>query len=224
MTDTYQKKTALIDHLRDGCPVSEACKKVGVSKSTAYKWKKNDPDFSEIWEDITGYAALDVDRKVKKDRVVHNLATGLTVRGAAEMAGVPRSMVYHWKNHDPEFADRLREAEEAGKQFLEDTAWDRAVNGVPKPAAVYQGEVTEWQREYSNDLLKTLLAARDPERFGRQRIEHSGHMTNTTISVEMRDTLKKLGEDEVQQFANTILGLLGIEEGGDDGSAESSEG
>lgn len=75
-----------------------------------------------------------------------------------------RRTLYHWRVNDPEFMEQFKLAEFVATTILEDEAFRRAVQGIPKP--VYQGgkhvgDITE----YSDMLLAMLLKARLPQRY-----------------------------------------------------------
>lgn len=47
------KKKALIDSLTNNLNnITEACKDIGITRDTYYKWKKSDPEFREAAENI----------------------------------------------------------------------------------------------------------------------------------------------------------------------------
>jgi len=96
------------------------------------------------------------------------------VSAAAKKAGVPRSTAYDWYKADEEFAAAWDDAVEVAVDSLEKEAWRRARDGVLKP--VYQkGEKVGQVREYSDQLMVTLLKAHRPEKYrDRQQLEHTG--------------------------------------------------
>ncbi len=48
---TPEKLSAFVHVLAETCQVSKACQAVGISRWTAYQWRKNDPDFAASWDD-----------------------------------------------------------------------------------------------------------------------------------------------------------------------------
>jgi len=96
------------------------------------------------------------------------------VSAAAKKAGVPRSTAYDWYKADEAFAAAWDDAVEVAVDSLEKEAWRRARDGVLKP--VYQkGEKVGQVREYSDQLMVTLLKAHRPEKYrDRQQLEHTG--------------------------------------------------
>lgn len=94
------------------------------------------------------------------------LEQGLSKRGAANHAAPTRDIrrFHELEKRDPEFAEQVCQAVEAGTDVLEDEARRRAFEGVEKP--VYQGgKLVGTVREYSDTLLIFLLNGRRPEKF-----------------------------------------------------------
>jgi hypothetical protein len=48
---TPEKMTAFLAALAETCQVGKAAAAVGISRYTAYIWRKNDPDFAARWDD-----------------------------------------------------------------------------------------------------------------------------------------------------------------------------
>lgn len=102
--------------------------------------------------------------EARKERFLVELARMANVSAAAKKAGVPRSTAYDWYKADPAFAAKWDEAVEVAVDSLEKEAWRRARDGVLKP--VYQkGEKVGQVREYSDQLMVTLLKAHKPEKY-----------------------------------------------------------
>jgi len=98
------------------------------------------------------------------------LADGLSVTGAADLAVVGKSSLYEWRRDDPDFAQAWDEAIEAGTDKLEDEARRRAYLGFEKPL-VSAGKVLGSYTEYSDPLLTLLLKGRRPSKF-RENLKH----------------------------------------------------
>jgi len=91
-----------------------------------------------------------------RETLVAALREGLSVGGACTVAGISRRSYYDWRSEDPEFAAECDEAMDAGTDFLEDVARQRAT-------------------ESSDTLLIFLLKARRPEKYReRQETRHVG--------------------------------------------------
>ena len=99
------------------------------------------------------------------------------VKKAAQAAGYADTTVMNQlRKKDPEFAAAWDAAIEASNDVLEDEAIRRAVDGVEKPIT-YRGEITGYEKVYSDGLLTTLLKANNRKKFGDQQevrgvIEH----------------------------------------------------
>jgi hypothetical protein len=105
----------------------------------------------------------------KKRAFLDHYARRGNLTTAAEAAGVARSAVYTWQEHDPLFGAALREAALEATERLEAEAWRRAVDGVARP--VYrEGAVVGTVEHYSDGLLMFLLKARKPEAY-RERVD-----------------------------------------------------
>lgn len=55
---TPEKLVAFCAALAETCNVSKACAAIGVSRYTAYQWRKNDPAFAAAWDDALKAALL----------------------------------------------------------------------------------------------------------------------------------------------------------------------
>lgn len=64
---------------------------------------------------------------------------------------------------------------------LESEAMRRALDGVEQPV-FHQGEQVGSRKDYSDDLMKMLLKAHDPDTYAdRQKVEHQGVMVNLNV-------------------------------------------
>lgn len=88
------------------------------------------------------------------------------VRLSCMKAGIHRSTIYEWQEHDETFALRFKQAEREVEDVLEGEALRRAVHGVQKPLVSMGRVVTDASgspitiTEYSDTLLVKMLAAR----------------------------------------------------------------
>lgn len=59
-SDTIQK-TLFLDHLATCCHVGQSCEKAGISRKTAYGWRRENEDFAAAWEQAMkeGFVALE---------------------------------------------------------------------------------------------------------------------------------------------------------------------
>jgi len=92
-----------------------------------------------------------------------------TVSAALKAAGATSGDLSRWRQDDPEFAQREREARDEVADALESEAIRRGMKGVRTP--VYQGGLLAgYTTVYSDPLLTLMLKASRPDRF-RERSE-----------------------------------------------------
>lgn len=100
------------------------------------------------------------------------------VTAACRVAGIGRTIVYEWKEHDPAFAEAYQRASDESLENLEGEAYRRAVVGVRSEKGVYhQGQLVgiETKVEWSDGLLMFLLKARNPAKYRENAtLEHTG--------------------------------------------------
>lgn len=83
---------------------------------------------------------------------------------AAQKAGKPFQTFYDWKRDDADFSAKWEHAYSLGTDRMEQEARRRAVEGVDTPV-FYKGDLCGVKREYSDNLLTFVMAARDPQRY-----------------------------------------------------------
>ena len=89
---------------------------------------------------------------------------------AARQAGIDRTLVYYWLQHDSNFADGYAIAEQQANDALRREAWRRATDGVSEPI-VSMGKLVRDEstgepltvQKYDTPLLMMLMRARMPE-------------------------------------------------------------
>jgi hypothetical protein len=95
---------------------------------------------------------------------------------ACKAAGIQRSTVWRWQEHDAAFAVAFGEAEVAATEYLEGVAFDRAT-ATDQP---------------SDRLLEFLLRARAPHKYATQRSETT---TSGTLTIEYVNNWRSLPAD-----------------------------
>jgi hypothetical protein len=165
-----------------------AAKTAGVNLTTLDDWRRKDSEFAADWDAILA----DVMRKLRaqprdergrckrsplphggmgtaenKEIALAYLAAGATHAVAAAAIGVHRFTMRNWCKSDPGYAERFKEAVEAGIDLLEEEAIRRARDGVLRPV-FYKGKVIGHVREYSDQLLMLLLIGKRPNVYGRR--------------------------------------------------------
>jgi hypothetical protein len=106
-----------------------------------------------------------------RERFLKAFAEWGNMSAAAKAAGVSRTTVYDWQEHDQEFALAFKQADLQATESLEREAWRRAREGTAEPVYQHGKQVGTIQR-YSDNLLMFLLKARAPERY-RDRVDVS---------------------------------------------------
>jgi len=112
--------------------------------------------------------ALETVQPLQWRKFFDTLSMGLSIRKACEDSGISRATAYRYRN-DPDFAwvkERWETALQEGAEYLEDTAHERAVDGVTSTYRQYsiKGDLISEQvtTKYSDRLLLAMLAARNP--------------------------------------------------------------
>lgn len=127
---------------------------------------------------------------VKTKRIfLNHLALSANVTSSARVAHVERGTVYRWKEQDSVFAEAWAQALEEATDILEAEARRRAVEGIEEPilsgGKILNDPVTGnrlMRRRYSDGLMRFLLRAHRPSRFG----EHEGER-NISIHITCDD-------------------------------------
>lgn len=105
------------------------------------------------------------------------------VTKACDVANVGRATAYEHRHKMPDFAKSWDDAIDEAIERLEYEMHRRAYEGVNKPI-IYQGEITDTYKEYSDTLAIFLAKAHRPEKYReRSQIVHDGGL-NITISYE----------------------------------------
>lgn len=145
-----------------------------------------------------GGPSLARDRRAsKRKRFLEAYAEQGNLGYACEQAGVSRTAIYNWLEHDERFALEYRQAELRSVERLEEEAHRRAVTGVDHKRTVYyhgQPVGVETRTEWSDQLLTLMLRARHPERY------------RETLGLNVSQVIKS-----IQGFdAGEVLGTAGV--------------
>lgn len=112
-------------------------------------------------------------RKSKKELFLDSFAENANVMLSARAAGIHRSTVYEWLEHDQDFSIAFNLAKENAKDVLRAEIKRRAVDGWEEEVyqlAQYAGTV----RKYSDTLLIFHAKALMSEYREKQQLEHTG--------------------------------------------------
>jgi DNA-binding transcriptional regulator YdaS (Cro superfamily) len=99
-----------------------------------------------------------------KESFLNMLEVLPNITAVCRLLGVSTKNLSKHRKADAEFEAEIKEAIERGYDMLEEEARRRAVDGVLKPV-YYRGMKCGHIREYSDQLLVTLLKGYRPKRF-----------------------------------------------------------
>ncbi len=130
------------------------------------------------------------ERRAAQEKFLKSFSMTANVRAACLNAGIDRSMVYYWQEHDTEFSLKFNIANEEANDMIRAALWRRGVEGIQrrvismgrvvyeeepvldakgKPVLDAKGKPVVKQGkpimepEYSDSLLALLAKARMPE-------------------------------------------------------------
>jgi hypothetical protein len=95
MKNTKQNKESLIEQLRKKPVVEVACQKIGISRMTFYRWKKDKPEF-----------AKSADEAILEGRSLVNDLAETQLIGAVKERNL-QAITYWLRNHHPDYANKL---------------------------------------------------------------------------------------------------------------------
>ena len=121
------------------------------------------------------------------------IAQGLSVNHAAKKADVHFTRVHALRRENEDFRKQWNQAAELSVELLEQEAQRRAYHGTLKPV-FYKGVRCGSIREYSDNMLNTLLRARKPEVY-----RDGGDSVNRPIAINItiKDAAVEMTVDEV---------------------------
>lgn len=118
------------------------------------------------------------------------------VREGTTAAGISRRTYAKWRKEDEAFNEACMEAKQMSTDLIEAEMHRRAIDGFERPV-IYQGEITDTYKDYSDSLLTMLAKGNKPEKF-KERTEHSG-------SVGRPMTLE---QEDKESIVSSILGMI----------------
>lgn len=158
---TPEKLTAFCAALAETCNVGKACAAVGISRMTAYTWRKDMPDFAATWDDAMKAGLLALEDEAHR-RAFEGVDDPLT--------------------HQGQFTYLYREVrDEDGNPVL-----DEKGNPQREPVLDECGEhKVAAVRKYSDTLAIFLLKAHAPEKYRENsKIELTGQLAVTDMSED----------------------------------------
>lgn len=101
---------------------------------------------------------------------------------ACTLAMISPAQVRSWRRQDPAFDAAVAEALDDGVDALEAEVHRRAFEGYEKPI-IFQGQITDTYKEYSDGLAQFLLKAHRPDKYReRSEVQSTGAQTITIVS------------------------------------------
>ena len=101
---------------------------------------------------------------------------------ACTLAMISPATVCGWRRQDPAFDAAVAEALDDGVDALEAEVHRRAFEGYEKPI-IFQGQITDTYKEYSDGLAQFLLKAHRPDKYReRSEVQSTGAQTITIVS------------------------------------------
>ena len=155
------------------------------------------------WVPVRRRPRLDGWTEEKQRRFIEVLADTGLVSAAAKAVGLTRESAYKLRRaaHGEAFARAWDAARHHAGSFLEDMAFERAIEGVEQPVFNEYGEVICAKRVYNDRLLTFLLTHLKPERYGRRGApDRPEPAPPTTVEASLRDM-----EPQLPAPAETLL-------------------
>jgi hypothetical protein len=126
------------------------------------------------------------------------------INQAAETARVAKQSHYNWLEESEEYRQAFRRTHAMIGDLAEDACVERAIFGVEKPV-LYQGKHVRlngrplYEREYSDQLLITLLRRLKPQEYReRTAIEVSGSLN---LAERLQEARRRLLEMQAKESA-----------------------
>ncbi len=156
---TPEKLTAFCAALAETCNVGRACTAIGISRYTAYLWRKEIPEFAERWDEALKAGVLALEDEAHR-RAFEGVEDPLTHQGQfTHLYRVVRD-----KDGNPVL-------DEYGKP-LQEPVLDE--HGNHKVASV---------RKYSDTLAIFLLKAHNPDKYRENsKVELAGHLSTSNMT------------------------------------------
>ena len=119
-------------------------------------------------------ATYDANRLVRQEAFLEAYAKSGTIRGAAISAGIDRTTVRLWQLEDPTFPERLKDAYEDWRDYLQDSATEKVMARDPK---------TNLHDPRNNLLHLAMLNAHVPELYKPERPSKGENAPVTQIFI-----------------------------------------
>ena len=139
------------------------------------------------------------ERKTAQETFLQTFSMTANVRAACMKAGIDRSQVYRWQEHDEAFSQRFKQAELDANDLIRAELFRRAVQGYDKPVTSFGKQVYVidehdkpkplMERVYSDNLLALLAKARMPEFREKSSMEVNATHTSGRELQALQETI-----------------------------------
>jgi|GEM_PF-4231205 len=127
--------------------------------------------------------------KRRREQILVILSKKPQLQSACDAVGINRTTLAKWRQQDPEYNEKVIEAQERAFDILEAEAMRRAVEGYDETTVdCVKGENGETReikkvvRKYSDSLLQTLLKAKRPREYQRTNMNITTYQQNNFIN------------------------------------------
>ncbi len=149
MKKSDPKKALLLEQLRKTPIVEAACQKVGISRTTYYRWKQDDPEFAKATDEAMFGGQL----------LVNDLAEGQLISAVRERN--LHAIVYWLRHHHPDYADTIQIKHSLQDETLTPEQ-EALVREALRLAALSEAEVIK-HNEQNNGHTNTTSPEQPPE-------------------------------------------------------------
>lgn len=148
----------------------------------------------------------------KKKACVEALSKYGNITDACRIAGVSRKTFHYHRSKWPDFASACEAALARAAGTIEAIAWQRATVGADE-VTIRGGEVVQVKRKPSDSMLRMLLMASNPKKYGRlaqARRKEIEKDVRRRIKAEVREEWRRRPVDSSEELESALLKQLDI--------------
>jgi hypothetical protein len=157
-----------------------------------------------------------VQRKATQEVFLQAFSMTANVRASCLKAGIDRSLVYQWQEHDDAFSFKFKQAELDANDMIRGELFRRAVQGVDEPVIsvgklVYVEDKNKKMvpltiKKYSDSLLSLLAKARMPEFRDQSKVDVNAQVTTQSAGTLNIDT-RNMTQEELSQLKALAMSM-----------------
>lgn len=149
-------------------------------------------------------------RKKKQKDFLEAFAECVTIREACRIAGIARSTVFEWQEHDEEFSLLYNQAKADADDVIRAEIKRRAIDGVDEYVTsmgkvVYFHDQPLTITKYSDSLLSLLAKARMPEFREKTHIDVDANVSGNLKTPDLSQELRILTGPQLAQLKSWLL-------------------